>query len=88
MLGLTRAFLQAGGRAVVSTLWPVDDRDTARRMDPFYRHLAGGATVAQALAAAQREAIAAGEPPFAWAGLVVTGDGRLTIATARAGAGS
>jgi len=87
VLGLTRAFFHAGARAVVGTLWPVDDRETARLMDPFFRHLAEGDSVAHALAAAQREAAAAGAPTAAWAGLVLVGDGNLAVKAEPAGRG-
>ena len=51
--GLCGAFLSAGVRAVVATLWPVDDRTTSRLMELFYSELAGGKTVAMALHRAQ-----------------------------------
>ena len=35
-VGLTRAFLHAGARYVVATLWPVDDWATAALMERFY----------------------------------------------------
>ena len=35
-MGLTRAFLHAGARRVVATLWPVDDWATAALMEGFY----------------------------------------------------
>jgi len=41
----------------------------------FYRHVVAGGSLAGALAAAQRERIAAGEPAAAWAGVVLLGDG-------------
>ena len=40
-LGLPAGFLQAGAPAVVSTLWPVDDRSTMLLMERFYRNLLG-----------------------------------------------
>ncbi len=79
VLGLTRGFLHAGARAVIGGLWPVEDRATARLIDRFYQHLAGGETVAAALAAAQRELISDDIPPADWAGLVIVGDGELKV---------
>ena len=35
-LSLSRAFLYAGARSVVSSMWPVDDRETVRTMEAFY----------------------------------------------------
>jgi CHAT domain-containing protein len=70
---LARAFLYAGARSVVATLWQVDDRRTLELMTRFYSGLAGRETVATALAAARRESIARREPPRAWAGFVLIG---------------
>ncbi len=43
LTGLTRAFLYAGARGVVVSLWPVDDAATALLMDLFYRDLCADA---------------------------------------------
>lgn len=40
-LGLTQAFLQAGARSLLVSLWDVDDRATAIFMDAFYESWAG-----------------------------------------------
>ncbi len=82
MLGLTGAFLAAGSRAVVASLWDVDDATTAALMQRFYGRLADGATVAAALAAARRDLAgrAATASPCYWAGFVVVGDGDLRVA--------
>jgi CHAT domain-containing protein len=82
VMGLARAFFQAGARTVVGSLWPLRDRATSRLISDLYRHLATGADVSTALASAQRDAIRAGEPSAAWAGLVVLGDGGLVPAPA------
>ncbi len=39
VIGLTRGFLYAGARSVVSSLWDVDDRNTAEFMTRFYEHV-------------------------------------------------
>jgi CHAT domain-containing protein len=74
-VGLTRAFLHAGAKHVVATLWPVDDWATAALMERFYEGYAGSAEPARALAAAQRQLLA--QPttshPFYWAGFVAVG---------------
>ncbi len=78
-LGLTRAFMQAGAPSVVATLWPVNDRSSARFMDRFYAVLEaegkGGA-----LASAQRAMLAGKIPgaadlqdPYYWAPFVLIG---------------
>jgi CHAT domain-containing protein len=54
-IGLTGAFMTIGARAVLSTLWPVDDRATALLMAKFYDgHLDEGLAPAAALRSAQR----------------------------------
>ena len=78
-VGLTRAFLHAGARRVVATLWPVDDWATAAMMERFYQALARGVAPDRALAEAQLGM--AGEPltahPYYWAGFVlVSGAGQ------------
>jgi CHAT domain-containing protein len=82
VVGLARAFFEAGAGTVVASLWPVEDRATRELMVRFYRELtAGKVTTARALAAAQT-AMAKGEAgetrkhPFYWAGFVLIGDGR------------
>jgi CHAT domain-containing protein len=75
VMSLARAFFQAGAHGVIASLWPLRDDESAALFDRFYRRLADGATVGQALHGARREAIEAGEPAAGWAGLVVLGDG-------------
>lgn len=72
-VGLTRAFLHAGAKRVVATLWPVDDWATAAFMERFYDRLAAGDEPARALASTQqamRDAPATAHP-FYWAGFVM-----------------
>src|SRR6267142_2422463 len=71
-VGLTRAFLHAGARHVVATLWPVDDWATAALMERFYGEGNVAADPARALAEAQRALLAAPATahPFYWAGFV------------------
>jgi tetratricopeptide (TPR) repeat protein len=79
VLGIASSFVSAGSRAVVGSLWEVDDRTTAELMQRFYAELARGRTAAAALKNA-RLAIRARHPdPFFWAGFVVIGDGDLTV---------
>ena len=77
--GLSRAFMAAGARRVVASLWKVDDDATAELMARFYRHLLKEKTTpSSALRTAQLEISA--EPkwkaPFYWAGFFITGDFR------------
>jgi CHAT domain-containing protein len=74
-VGLTRAFLSAGGRNVLASLWEVNDASTRELMVRFYRHLfeSGGA---EALAKAQQE-LRRSDPryrhPYYWAAFVMSG---------------
>jgi len=77
VMGMARAFFQAGAHTVVASLWPLRDDDGAALFDRFYVHLAQGKSVAAALHAAQRDRIDTGAPAYAWAGLLVLGDGGL-----------
>lgn len=74
-VGFTSAFLRAGARDVMATLWPVEDDATATLMTDFYRAFETGVPAAEALARAQRAAIRdpSRAAPFRWAGFVVTG---------------
>ncbi len=74
----SRAFLAAGARSVVTTLWRVADEPTATFMETFYYHLARGSTKADALTAAKRKFLHSGGPlanPYFWAAFVLNGEG-------------
>ncbi|MEP6622039.1 MAG: CHAT domain-containing protein [bacterium] len=53
--GLAEAFLAAGAKGVVSSLWAVDDKAASDLMNRFHRHLAAGKEPGQALRFAQLE---------------------------------
>jgi hypothetical protein len=59
----------------VATRWPLRDDDAAFMMERFYRALRDGEEVAAALRHARRDAVNAGLPAAAWAGVAVLGDG-------------
>ena len=78
VLGLPRAFRQAGARTTVMSLWPIQDEATRRWMEIFDARRREGADVATAVHAAQRETRDAGrragsEHPFYWAAFVAIG---------------
>jgi len=85
VIGLTRAFLAAGTRSVVVSLWAVADRSTARLMEAFYRGLRETrGDVALALARAKRTLLDEGRragdlraSPFAWSPFVLVGEDRI-----------
>ncbi|MDR7462883.1 MAG: CHAT domain-containing protein [Armatimonadota bacterium] len=74
LVGFTRAWLHAGARAVVVSLWPVHDGSTAQFMQQLYDHLARGARIPDALRSAGLQLRARWEHPWYWAGFVVVGD--------------
>jgi CHAT domain-containing protein len=72
--GLARAFLYAGSRGVVCSLWAVDDRETATFMAHLYGGLKDGRAAADALRGAKLEMIRAGNPPVYWAPFILIGE--------------
>lgn len=76
--GLVRAFLQAGSRRVVATLWKVPDHSTPRLMESFYRGLLRqGMTPSAALQKAQIQMLdSRWKAPHYWAGFVLQGEWR------------
>jgi CHAT domain-containing protein len=76
VIGLTRAFLASGARGVVVSLWPVNDRSTARLMETFYESLLKKKRgAAESLADARRKLLGEAETrsPFYWAPFVLVG---------------
>ncbi len=83
LMSLRRAFDVAGARSVVSSLWKVDDRDSATLMRDFYTHLWElGQGKEEALRNAQlkmlqRNRESGGDPrPSSWGAFVLSGDWR------------
>ena len=74
MTGLARAFLYAGSRGVVASLWAVDDRETAAFMAQLYGGLKDGQAAADALRAAKLEMIRDRKPPVYWAPFILIGE--------------
>ena len=84
VMNLARAFLTAGARSVVASLWDVDDRSTATVMESFYEHLKAGSTVKGHFVKRRLDFIknyGDKAKPNLWAGFEVIGDGtkRFTI---------
>lgn len=80
IVGLNRAFLFAGAKRVVSTLWKVDDIGTSDLMRRMYTNLAStsGETPAAALRRAQLEMIKSTRfsSPYYWSSFTITGEWR------------
>ena len=49
VVGMARAFLFAGARSVLASVWPLDDEATMELMISFYKHLRVGETASTAL---------------------------------------
>jgi CHAT domain-containing protein len=79
---LSLAFQLAGAKAVVSTLWTIDDTTALYLMKRFYAHLANSNTVASALTAAKRDMLktyGANAIPYYWASFKLEGGGNQTV---------
>jgi CHAT domain-containing protein len=77
LASLSRAFVYAGARRVVASLWEVGDASTAALMKTFYRKLLiDQQSPAAALRAAQLEMWNKnpGESPYDWAAFFTYGD--------------
>ena len=76
VIGMARAFLGAGARSVLGTLWAIDDNATLEFMRNFYQHLKLGEkaseAVYQATAALRRSEEF--QSPYYWAPFVLIGD--------------
>ncbi len=82
LIGLTRAFQHAGARAVLASLWNVEDQMTSELMIRFYCHLNSGKLKDEALRAAQIDLIRGrvqvkgrvASAPYYWAAFQLYGD--------------
>jgi tetratricopeptide (TPR) repeat protein len=77
-LGLGRAFLAAGAKSLLMSLWPVEDHATDLLMQLFYQHLLDGDTKEEALRAAQchllHHSTSMYAHPYFWAAFRLVGD--------------
>ncbi len=78
LLGLSNAFLFAGSRSVLVSLWSIVDQSTAELMTSFYSSLASGQTIGRALREAKIKMIHSEyHHPFYWAPFVLVGEPEL-----------
>ena len=80
-IGLEEAFLIAGARTVVASLWAVEDTFTTELMEHFYANLVAGKSKAIALQQAKLDMLEkyGDTTPFYWASFVLVGDGASSI---------
>jgi CHAT domain-containing protein len=85
VVNLEQAFLIAGARAVVASLWNVEDNSTTVMMKAFYTHLAEHEDKALALAHAKRDVLEryGDVSPYYWAPFVMVGEGSQPVSFGR-----
>lgn len=79
--GLVQAFLFAGAKSVVASVWRVEDAATELLMKQFYTHLAEKEDKSSALRQAKLDYLATrgSRAPIYWAAFVLVGDGSAPI---------
>ena len=71
--GLSKAFIQAGAKDIVMSLWSVNDESTKDLMSSFYQEMQKDLSYAKALKSAKLKMIYKGMHPFYWAPFIVNG---------------
>ena len=80
VMSLNRGFTYAGAKSLISSLWSVNDRATARIFKTFYTQLKAGKSKAQALHQAKLAYLSSTDlpdeekSPYYWAGFIHYGD--------------
>jgi CHAT domain-containing protein len=74
VFGLRRAFVLAGVRTLVMSLWKVPDTQSAELMQRFYANLATGLSRAEALRDAQLDLATRYPHPWFWGAFICQGD--------------
>ena len=74
VFGLRRAFMLAGARTLVMSLWKVPDEQTRELMIEFYRRILAGEPRAAALRQAQLKIKTSHPDPVNWAAFICQGD--------------
>lgn len=72
MNSIAQAFLNAGAQSVVTSLWQVDDRSTAKFMEIFYYYLSKGYTKNKALQFTKKKMM--NKMPYFWAPFILMGE--------------
>jgi CHAT domain-containing protein/uncharacterized protein HemY len=74
LIGLNRAFIYAGARTVMASLWSVKDKQTGELMVSYFDYVKQGLTKGEALQRAQLDVRSKYPHPYYWASFVLTGD--------------
>ncbi len=74
VFGLRRAFLLAGAKTLVMSLWKIPDEETRTLMEGFYKRVLEGRPRAEALREAQLDVKAASPEPLFWGAFISQGD--------------
>ena len=76
VVGIARAFLGAGARSVIASLWAIEDKATMEFMRNFYEHLIAGHSASKSLNQAMKLVRESGEfnEVTQWAPFVLIGD--------------
>jgi len=78
IMSLGRAFMYAGCKSVISSLWLANDESTSSIMQGFYKYSSDGFSKDQALRNAKLDYLNQSDPltahPYFWANLVAVGD--------------
>jgi CHAT domain-containing protein len=78
VLSLARGFIYSGSKAVVMSLWEVNDASGTEIVESFYKNLKGGDSKSESMRKARikylRSATQIGSHPYFWSTLVIYGD--------------
>ncbi|MDN3724700.1 CHAT domain-containing protein [Aequorivita sp. SDUM287046] len=78
MISLAHAFNYAGSESILTSLWEIDEKSSAKIVEFFYENISNGLSKDEALRQAKLSYIATAEgrtvAPQYWAGLVLIGD--------------
>ena len=75
IIGMQKAFFEAGSKSVVVSLWDVNDKYTSYFMKEFYKQLANGETKVSALQLAKLEFIKNySANPYYWSAFILSGN--------------
>lgn len=75
IIGMTKAFFEAGSKSVVVSLWDVNDKYTSKLMGLFYKKLSEGFDKSEALRLAKIDFIKEHSPnPYYWGAFVLAGN--------------